>query len=179
LEPEVVPPVETGVEDETAVASVVGVVAGTTTGGVLVVVGIMTAGVVEVAGAGAAEELSWMKTAPREDEEVAAGAWVGMGVLEVVGAPVGAAEVDAGTRTGVPSIVTVAMASGAPVAKDPSAASVIMTCSVTITLSVTTYRSLFRTSYRPAKTSLTSKEEAKMARLEKVDERIFVTYKLD
>jgi hypothetical protein len=175
LEPEVVPPVETGVEDETAVASVVGVVAGTTTGGVLVVVGIMTAGFVEVVGAGAAEELSSMKIAPREDEEVVAGAWVGMGVLEMVGA----AEVDAGTRTGVPSIVTVAMASGAPVAKDPSAASVTMICSVTITLSVTTYRSLFRTSYRPAKTSLTSKEEAKMARLEKVDERIFVTYKLD
>jgi hypothetical protein len=55
LEPEVVPPVETGVEDETTVASVVGVVAGTTTGGVLVVVGIMTAGAVEVVGAGAAE----------------------------------------------------------------------------------------------------------------------------
>jgi hypothetical protein len=176
LEPEVVLPVETGVEDEMTVASVVGVVVGTATGGVLVVVGIMTTGV-EVVGVGAAEELSWMKTAPREDEEVVAGAAIGVG--EVVGAMVGAAEVDAGTRTGVPSIVTVAMASGAPVAKDPSAASVIMTCSVTITLSVTTYRSLFRTSYRPAKTSLTSKEEAKMARLEKVDERIFVTYKLD
>jgi hypothetical protein len=171
LEPEVVLPVETGVEDEMTVASVVGVVVGTATGGVLVVVGIMTTGV-EVVGVGAAEELSWMKTAPREDEEVVAGAAIGVG--EVVGAMVGAAEVDAGTRTGVPSIVTVAMASGAPVAKDPSASSVTMTCSVTITLSVTTYRSLFRTSYRPAKTSLTSKEETKMARLEKVDERIFV-----
>jgi hypothetical protein len=168
---EVVLPVETGAEDEMTVANVVGVVAGTTTGGVLVVVGIMTAGVVEVVGAGAAEELSWMKIAPREDDEVLAGAAIG--VLEVVGATVGAAEVDAGTRTGVPSIVTVATATGAPVAKDPSAASVTMTCSVTITLSVTTYTSLFRTSYRPAKTSLTSKE-AKMARLEKVDERIFV-----
>jgi hypothetical protein len=174
LEPEVVLPVETGAEDETTVASVVGVVVGTATGGVLVVVGIMTTGVVEVVDAGAAEELSWRKTAPREDEEVVAGAAIG-----VVGAMVGAAEVDAGTRTGVPSIVTVAMASGAPVAKDPSAASVTMTCSVTITLSVTTYRSLFRTSYRPAKTSSTSKEEAKMARLENVDERIFVRYKLD
>jgi hypothetical protein len=177
LEPEVVLPVETGAEVETAVASVVGVVVGTTTGGVLVVVGIMTTGVVEVVGAGAAEELSWMRIAPREDEEVVAGAAIG--VVEVVGAMVGAADVDAGTRTGMPSIVTVAMASGAPVAKDPSAASVTMTCSVTITLSVTTYRSLFRTSYRPAKTSLTSKEEAKMARLENVDESIFVRYKLD
>jgi hypothetical protein len=157
-EEEAVVPVETGVEDATTVASVIGTV----------VVGIMTTGVVEVVGAG--EEVSWMKTAPMEDDKVVAGAWVAIGVLEVVGTIVGA-EVDAGTRAGVPSIVIVPTAAGAPVTKDPSASSVTVTTSVTITLSITTYRSLFRTSYRPANTSLTSKE-AKIARLEKVAECI-------
>jgi len=78
------------------------------------------------------------------------------------------------TTTGMPSMVVVPITTGSPVSYDPSGSSVTVACSMTITLSVTTSRraALFRTSYRPARASLASKEVAKMAKVEKVEERI-------